>query len=101
MEVEAEVGIESSSVAIGIIVVAAGGSLWTVCLWYVLQKRRSAHCRSGLDDREALSLQSTAVYINVNCDTEKDTDASEEANKFCTHLTKESPVEKSNAHVSL
>jgi hypothetical protein len=73
--VEVEAGIESSSTAIGVIVVAAGGSLWTLCLWYVLRKRRYAHCRSGLDDSEALSLHSIEVYISVNGDMEKGTDA--------------------------
>merc|ERR1719221_1375631 len=49
-QVEAEAGIESNSTVIGAIVVAAGGSLWALCLWHVLRKRASARCRGGLDD---------------------------------------------------
>lgn len=81
-EVEVEAGVESSSAAIGIVVVAAGGSLWTLCLWYVLHKRRCAHCRSGLDDSEASSLHNIEVYIKVNGDTEKDTNAPDEADNI-------------------
>jgi len=76
MEAEVEAGVELSSMAIDIIVVAAAGSLWTLCLWYVLRKRTSAHCRSGLDDSEAMITD-----INVNGDAEKGTAAPEEAEK--------------------
>jgi hypothetical protein len=96
VEVEVEAGVDSSGTEIGIIVVAAGGSLWTLCLWYVLRKRTSAHCRSGLDDSEAMSL-----YVNVNGDMEEGTDAPKEAEKFFVHLTKESPEEKNSARVPL
>jgi len=73
MEAEVEAGVELS---IDIIVVAAARSLWTLCLWYVLRKRTSVHCRSGLDDSEAMITD-----INVNGDAEKGTAAPEEAEK--------------------
>jgi len=96
MEADAEAGGESSSMEIGVVVAAAGGCLWTLCLWHVLRKRTSSHCRSGLEDGEAMSL-----CISVNGDTEKDTDAPEEAEKFFIHLAKESLGEKNNAHMPL
>lgn len=96
MEAEVEAGIESSGMEVGILVAAAGGSLWTLCLWYVLRKRASAHCRSGLGGSEAMSL-----YINVNGDMEEGTDAPEQAAKIFVHLTKESPGEKNSARVPL
>jgi hypothetical protein len=98
MEVDVEAGIESSSTVIGIgtIAVAAGGSLWALCLWHVLRKRASAQCRGGLDDGKAMSLQDVTVYINVNGGTEKETDAPEEA-KVYTHMAAESPGQKNRA----
>lgn len=96
MEADAEAGVESSSMEIGVVVAAAGGCLWTLCLWHVLRKRTSAHCRSGLEDGEAMSL-----CISVNGDTEKDTDAPEEAEKFFIHLARETLGEKNNAHMPL
>jgi hypothetical protein len=91
MEAEAEAGIESSSRVIGVILVAAGGSLWALCLWHVSRKRASAQCRGGLHDSKAASLQDVAVYINVNGDTEKDTDALEAAKEVYTRMVTESP----------
>lgn len=101
MDLEVESDIETSSVVVGIFVVAAGGSLWTLCVWYVLQKRTLAPRRSGPVDSDAMSLWSMEVYINVNGDVEKDMDAPQETQMFCTHLTKKPWGEKNNADVPL
>jgi hypothetical protein len=100
-EVEAEADIEASSMVIGMIVVAAGGSLWTLCLWYVLQKRTLAPIRSGLVDSDATDLRGIEVYIDVHGDVEKDKDAPQMTETFCIHLTKELPGEKNTAYLPL
>jgi len=82
---------------IGVIVAAAGGCFWSLCLWCMLRKRRSAHRRGGLDGGEATSL-----YIRVDGDdTEKDAGAPDEAERFFMHLAKESLGERNNARVPL
>jgi hypothetical protein len=101
-EVEAEAEIEASSMVIGTIVVAASGSLlWTLCLWYVLQKRTPAPLRSGRVDSDATDLGGIEVYIDVKADVEEDKDAPQMTETFYIHVTKELPREKSAAHMPL
>jgi hypothetical protein len=100
-EVEAQADVEASSMAIGMIVVAAGGSLWTLCLWYVQQKRTLARLRRGPADSDATDLQGIEVYIDVNGDVEKDKDAPQTTEAFCIHLTEELAGEKNTAYLPL
>jgi len=95
MELEDEADVEASSMVIGIVVVTVGGSLWALCVWYVLQKRTSAPRRSGPGDSDATSLRSTEVCINVSGDMETDMDVPQKAEMCRIHLTKESVGEKS------
>jgi hypothetical protein len=69
MEAEVEADIEARRMLIGIIVVAAGVSLWAILVRYALQKRTPL--RSDLVASDAKSRQDCGVYINVHGDTEK------------------------------
>jgi hypothetical protein len=68
---EVEADIEARRMVIGIIVVAAGVSLWALLVRYALQKRILPPLGGDLADSNAKSRRNSGVYINVHGDTEK------------------------------
>jgi len=86
---EAHAGTESSSMELGVVAVAAGGSLLALCLWRTLRKTVSAHGRGGPDGGGAVSS-----YIDAGGDAEEGG-----GEKFLAHATKGSPGEENNARV--
>jgi hypothetical protein len=96
-EADLEADVEASSMVLGMIVVAAGGSLWTLCLWYVLQKRAPPPRRSGPVGSDDSGLRGTEVCIDISGDVEKDAEAPGKTETSCIHQTKELPGERSTA----
>jgi len=70
-EAEVEADIEARRMVIGIIVVAAGVSLWALLARYALHKRTLSPLGGDLADSNAKSRRNSGVYINVHGDTEK------------------------------
>jgi hypothetical protein len=68
---EVEADIEARRMVIGIIVVAAGVSLWALLARYALHKRTLSPLGGDLADSNAKSRRNSGVYINVHGDTEK------------------------------
>jgi hypothetical protein len=87
-----EADIQWGSMGIAMVVVAAGGSFWTLCLCYAQQKRTPVPVRHLI-----LSENGIEVYIDVKGDLEKVKDAPQMTETFCTHPTKELPREKNTA----
>jgi len=104
-EVEGEADIEASImlgiVDLGIVAVAAGGSLWALGAWCVLQRRAWAPRRGGPMDSDATSLWSMEVYIDVGGEARKDPGAAKRTDRLCEQQPRELPGEEESACLPL
>lgn len=100
-EADIEVDVEASSMVIGMIFAAVGGTLWTLCLWYVLQKGTPPPRCSGPVDSDDTGLRGTEVHIDIYGDMEKDTDAQRTTEMSCIHQTQQLPEKKTSAYLPL